>query len=67
MEPKDTFTRAPPLVLNLSQMNPVYTLPFYFFKIHFIIVTDLIRALPGNGSVNSPTYMGGQQHSGVVL
>jgi hypothetical protein len=23
------------------------------------IVTDLIRALPGNGSVNSPTYTGG--------
>jgi tRNA A37 threonylcarbamoyladenosine biosynthesis protein TsaE len=27
------------------------------------IVTDLIRALPGNGSVNSPTYTDGQQYS----
>jgi hypothetical protein len=31
------------------------------------IVTDLIRALQGNGSVNSPTYTGGQQYSGGVL
>jgi tRNA A37 threonylcarbamoyladenosine biosynthesis protein TsaE len=31
------------------------------------IVTDLIKALPDNGSVNSPTYTGGQQYSGGVL
>jgi hypothetical protein len=30
------------------------------------IVTDFITALPGNGSVNSPTYRGGQQYSGGV-
>jgi hypothetical protein len=30
-------------------------------------VTDLIRALPGSGSVNSPTYTGGQQYSGGVF
>jgi hypothetical protein len=28
-------------------------------------VTDLIRALPYNGSVNSPTYTGGRQYGGV--
>jgi hypothetical protein len=31
------------------------------------IVTDLIRALPGNNSVNSPTYTGGQQNSRSVF
>jgi hypothetical protein len=31
------------------------------------IVMDFIKALPDNGSVNSPTYMGGQQSSGRVL
>jgi hypothetical protein len=30
-------------------------------------VTELIRALPCNSSVNSPTYMGGQQYSGGVF
>jgi hypothetical protein len=39
------------------------------FPRHFAynIVTDLIRALSDNGSVNSPTYMGGQQYSGGVF
>jgi hypothetical protein len=31
------------------------------------IVTDLIRALPGNGSVKSPTYTGSQQYSEGVF
>jgi hypothetical protein len=30
-------------------------------------VTDLIRALLGNGSINSPTYTGDQQFSGGVF
>jgi hypothetical protein len=35
-------------------------------NIRIYTVTDLIRELPGNGSVNSPTYTGGQQYSGGV-
>jgi hypothetical protein len=30
-------------------------------------VTDFIKALPGNSSVNSPTYIGGQQYSRSVF
>jgi hypothetical protein len=37
------------------------------FLFSYYIVTDLIRELPGNGSVNSPTYMGGQQYSRSVF
>jgi hypothetical protein len=38
-----------------------------FAQLEENIATDLIRALPDNGSVNSPTYTGGQQNSGGVF
>jgi hypothetical protein len=54
---------SPPLVPNMSQTNPLHTSPLYLCKMLFNIVTDLMKALSGNSSVNSPTYLGCQQYS----
>jgi hypothetical protein len=48
--PKDHHRahKGPPLVLILSQMNPVHNLPSYFIKIHFdIIYNPRLRPLSG--------------------
>jgi hypothetical protein len=45
--------RGPPLVPILSQIDLVQANPFYLSKMHFNIVTDLINALPGNGSIHA--------------
>jgi hypothetical protein len=37
------FTRAPPLVPILSQINPVLTTQFFFFKIHFNIIRPFLK------------------------
>jgi hypothetical protein len=38
------FTTAHPLVSILSQINPVHTLPSWFFKIHFNIFLSKLRS-----------------------
>jgi hypothetical protein len=35
--------------------------------LHVHIVTNLIKSLPGNSSVNSPTYTGGQHYNRSVF
>jgi hypothetical protein len=51
--------------LKSSKVLLATGIPLFFLAIN--VVTDLIRALPGNGSVNSPTYTVGQQYSGGVF
>jgi hypothetical protein len=45
MQPEILLAR-PPLILVLSQLNPVHLLPSHFFKIHSILSSDLFLVLP---------------------
>jgi hypothetical protein len=50
------------LTLCLIGLNLVHILISFFFKIHINIMTDLLKSLLGNGSVNTPRPTCTQQY-----